>query len=83
MENICSKLKKRKQQNRLYPLCVDKNYLEELTEYCLTDLKKQLEDTTRRLRINEYDIRVLDKKIQQKEKGFFSKLGELFSRDTV
>ena len=57
--------------------------MEELTEYCLTDLKKQLEDTTRRLRINEYDIRVLDKKIQQKEKGFFSKLGELFSRDTV
>lgn len=83
MENICSRLKKRKQQNRLYPLCVDKDYLEELTECCLADLKKQMEDTTRRLRINEYDIRILDKKIQQKEKGFFSKIGGLFSRDSI
>lgn len=83
MENICSKLKKRKQQNRLYPLCVDKEYLEELTEYCLAELKKQMEDATRRLRIHEYDIRVLDKKIQQKEKGFLSKLGGLFSRDSI
>lgn len=83
MEDICSRLKKRKQQNRLYPLCVGSDYLDELTEYCLADLKKQLEDTTRRLRISEYDIRVLDKKIQQKEKGFFSKIGELFSKDTI
>ncbi len=83
MEDLCARLKKRKQQNRLYPLCVDREYLEELTEYSLTDLKKQMEDTTRCLRIHEYDIRVLDKKIQQKEKGFFSKIGELFSRDTV
>ena len=83
MEDISSRLKKRKQQNRLYPLCVDKDYLEELTEYCLADLKKQMEDTTRRLRIHEYDIRMLDRKIQQKEKGFFSRIGELFSRDTI
>ncbi len=83
MEDLCARLKKRKQQNRLYPLCVDREYLEELTEYSLTDLKKQMEDITRCLRIHEYDIRVLDKKIQQKEKGFFSKIGELFSRDTV
>lgn len=52
---------------------MDREYLEELTEYSLTDLKKQMEDITRRLRIHEYDIRVLDKKIQQKEKGFFPK----------
>ncbi len=42
-----------------------------------------MEDTTRRLRIHEYDIRVLDKKIQQKEKGFFAKIGELFSKDAI
>ncbi len=83
MEDISSRLKKRKQQNRLYPLCVDRDYLEELTEYCLTGLKQQMEDTTRRLRIHEYDIRVLDKKIQQKEKGFFAKIGELFSKDAI
>ncbi len=83
MEDISSRLKKRKQQNRLYPLCVDKDYLEELTEHCLEELKQQMEDTTRCLRIHEYDIRVLDKKIQQKEKGFFSKIGELFSRDAI
>lgn len=83
MEDICTRLKKRKQQNRLYPLCVDRTYLEELTEYCLSDLKKQMDDATRRLRIHEYDIRMLDKKIQQKEKGFFTKIGELFSRDSI
>lgn len=83
MEDICSRLKKRKQQNRLYPLCVDRDYLEELSEYCLAGLKQQMEDSTRRLRITEYDIRVLDKKIQQKEKGFLSKLGGLFTRDVI
>lgn len=83
MEDICSRLKKRKQQNRLYPLCVDRDYMEELTEYCLAGLKKEMEVATRRLRILEYDIRVLDKKIQQKEKGFFSKIGELFSKDGI
>lgn len=83
MEDISAKLKKRKHQNRLYPLCVDKTYLEELTEYSLQDLKKQMEDTTRQLRIDEYDIRTLDKKIQQKGKGFFSRIGALFSKDTV
>ena len=59
MEDIRNRLKKKKQQNRLYPLCVDRDYLEELTEYCLSELKKEMEATTRRLRINEYDIRVL------------------------
>lgn len=83
MEDIRNRLKKKKQQNRLYPLCVDREYLEELTEYCLAELKKEMEDATRRLRINEYDIRVLDKKIQQKEKGLFSRIGELFHRDGI
>ena len=83
MEDIRNRLKKKKQQNRLYPLCVDRDYLEELTEYCLSELKKEMEATTRRLRINEYDIRVLDKKIQQKEKGLFSRIGELFHRDGI
>ena len=83
MEDICSRLKKRKQQNRLYPLCVDKEYLDELTEYCLAELKKEMEDATRRLKIHEYDIRMLDKKIQQKEKGLFSRIGGLFSRNSI
>lgn len=83
MEDICSRLKKRKQQNRLYPLCVDKNYLDELTEYCLAELKEQLEDTTRRLRIHEYDIRMLDKKIQQRGKGILFRIGALFSKDML
>jgi len=49
----------------------------------LQDLKKQMEDTTRRLRIDEYDIRTLDKKIQQKGKSILSKIGELFLKDTI
>lgn len=78
MEDICSRLKKRRQQNRLYPLCVDRHYLEDLTAYCLRSLTKQMEDTTRRLRIDEYDVRILDKKIQQKENGLLSRIGDLF-----
>ncbi len=78
MEDICSRLKKRRQKNREYPLCVDKQYLEEMTEYCLLDLKKELEDTTRLLKIAEYDLRMLDKKIERRESSLFSKLGSIF-----
>lgn len=54
-----------------------------MTEYSLSELKKEMEDATRRLKIHEYDIRVLDKKIQQKERGLFSRLGSLFSKDSI
>lgn len=77
MEEICARLKKRRKQNREYPLCVDRQYLEALTEYCLLDLKKEIEDTTRRLRIYEYDVRMIDQKIQKKENGLLSWIGSL------
>lgn len=67
MEEICARLKKRRQQNRVYPLCVDRQYLETLTQCSLLDLTKEVEDTTRRLRINEYDVRMLDQRIQKKK----------------
>ena len=83
MEDICSRLQKRKQKNRVYPLCIDKHYLEMLTEYCLQDLKKELEATIRRLRIAEYDARILDKKIQKKKSGLLSRISEWLTRDSL
>lgn len=80
MEEICARLKKRRQQNRAYPLCVDRQYLENLIKYSLSDLNKEIEDTTRRLRINEYDVRMLDQRIQKKENGLMSWIGNLVKR---
>ncbi len=77
MEELCARLKKRRQKNREYPLCVERQYLEVLTEYCLMDLKKEIEDTTRQLRIHEYDVRMLDQRIQKKENGLLSWIGSL------
>lgn len=41
------------------------------------DLKKEIEDTTRQLRIHEYDVRMLDQRIQKKENGLLSWIGSL------
>lgn len=80
MEDISSRLQKRRQQNRLYPLRVDRAYLDELTEYCLQDLAKKADETTRQIKICEYDVRMIDRKIRQKETGPLAAIGNFFSR---